>query len=36
MMPITTSAIQARRGAGGLESFDRMKRTSHTANTPRP
>ena len=32
--PTMTSTSQAVRGAGELLSFDRMKRTSHTANTP--
>ena len=36
IMPMTTSASHAQRGAGGLESLDRMYRTNQTANTPRP
>jgi hypothetical protein len=34
--PTTISASHARRGAGGLESRERMNRTSHTAKTPMP
>ncbi len=36
MTPTTNRIVQALCGAGGLLSFERMKRESHTANTPMP